>query len=124
MDFYEVLTEIMDEKGMTIPDVARACDLTDSTVRSIIDRKQKKIALNVAFKLHEGLGVSLERLNGMHENSSVPLNNTEEPVTREQLIHVLQKLGYLDENGTLSDADLKFLSAIIAMLDEWFCNRQ
>ena len=123
MDFYEVLTEIMDEKEMTIPDVARACDLTDSTVRSIIDRKQKKIALNVAFKLHEGLGVSLERLNGLPENSSVPQNNTEEPITREQLVHVLQKLGYLDGNGNLSDTDLKFLSAIVAMLDEWFGNR-
>lgn len=64
MDFYEVLSDIMREKHMSIPDVAVACGLTDSTVRSIITRKQKRVSLDVAFKLKEGLGVSLERLNG------------------------------------------------------------
>lgn len=67
MDFYLTLQEIMKQKNMTIPEVARACNLTDSTVRSIIDRKQKKIALNVAFKISSGLGVTLERLNGENE---------------------------------------------------------
>lgn len=64
MDFYEILGQIMEEKKMSIADVARACKLTDSTVRSIFDRHQKKVALNVAFKLADGLDVSLERLNG------------------------------------------------------------
>lgn len=65
MEFHEILSLIMQEKGLSIPDVARLCGLTDSTVRSIIDRHQKKIALSVAFKLSEGLGVSLQRLNGI-----------------------------------------------------------
>lgn len=64
MEFYKILQEIMDEKSIGVADVARLCGLTDSTVRSIIDREQKKVALNVAFKLSDGLGVSLERLNG------------------------------------------------------------
>ena len=59
----------MDEKGLSIADVARMCDLTDSTVRSVVDRQQKKVALNVAFKLSNGLGVSLERLNGEPEEN-------------------------------------------------------
>lgn len=71
MDFYQILGEIMEEKGLGIPDVARACDLRDSTVRSIFDRRQKKIALNVAFKLSNGLNVSLQRLNGMPEVSDI-----------------------------------------------------
>lgn len=64
MDFYEILSGIMEREGLTIPEVARKCGLSDSTVRSIFDRKQKKIALNVAFKVADGLGVSLEELNG------------------------------------------------------------
>lgn len=67
MYFYQILNEIMDEQNIGIAEVARKCNLTDSTVRSIIDRKQKKIALSVAFKLSNGLGISLERLNGMPE---------------------------------------------------------
>lgn len=42
MEFYKIFSEIMSEKNMTIADIAKVCDLKDSTVRSIVDRKQKK----------------------------------------------------------------------------------
>lgn len=61
---YLILQEIMEEKGLSIASVAQICSLPDSTVRGIINRKQKSTALEVAFKLSNGLGVSLERLNG------------------------------------------------------------
>ena len=64
MDFYKVLEEIMSEKDMSIPDVARACGLSDGTVRSIVARKSQTVSLEVAFKLSSGLNISLERLNG------------------------------------------------------------
>ena len=64
MDFYKTLEEIMNEKNMSIPEVARACGLSDGTVRSIVVRKSQNVSLEVAFKLSAGLGVSLERLNG------------------------------------------------------------
>lgn len=57
----------MAEKKMNIASIARVCGLSDGTVRSIVMRKQKNVALEVAFKLSNGLGVSLERLNGMPE---------------------------------------------------------
>lgn len=63
MAFYQILQEIMNEKGMRVADVARACNLPDSTVRSILARKNESVALEVAFKLSKGLDVSLERLN-------------------------------------------------------------
>lgn len=64
MDFYKTLEEIMRERNMSIPEVARACGLSDGTIRSIIVRKSQNVSLEVAFKLSAGLGVSLERLNG------------------------------------------------------------
>lgn len=71
-DFYKILSSIMERGGLTIPEVARKCGLSDSTVRSIFDRKQKKIALNVAFKVADGLGVSLEELNGeLNSNTNI-----------------------------------------------------
>lgn len=69
--FYKILQEIMDEKGLSIAEVARISDLSDSTVRSIINRKTKTVALEVAFKLSKGLNVSLERLNGIIKDSSI-----------------------------------------------------
>lgn len=74
MDFYEILQAIMDEQGLNIPEVARRCELPDGTVRSIVARKQKNVALEVAFKLSHGLHVSLERLNGLPEKDSIPMS--------------------------------------------------
>ncbi len=64
MEFYKTLQAIMDEKHLNIPEVARRSGLTDSTVRSILSRKNKSVALDVAFKLSKGLDISLECLNG------------------------------------------------------------
>ena len=70
MDFYVLLQQIMDEKSLSIPDVARASNLSDSTIRSIITRKQKSVALPVAMKISKGLNISLEVLNGEVEAES------------------------------------------------------
>lgn len=67
MDVYEVLFDIMAYEGLSIAQVAKKCGLPDSTVRGIVTRKQKTVSLDVAYKLSDGLGVSLERLNGMEE---------------------------------------------------------
>lgn len=64
MYFYEILQSIMNEKKLTVADVARLSGLTDSTVRSIITRKNRTVALEVAFKISKGLDVSLQHLNG------------------------------------------------------------
>lgn len=63
MDFYLVLEQIMRDRDMSIPDIARATGLSDGTLRSAITRKQKNVALEVAFKISAGLGVSMEYLN-------------------------------------------------------------
>ena len=72
MEFYQILLAIVKEKEMSIPAVASACGLTDSTVTSIIQRKHKRVSLDVTFKMKEGLGVSLQRLNGETEKSPAP----------------------------------------------------
>lgn len=55
----------MESKNLSIADVARICEIPDSTVRGIITRKQKTVSLDVAFKLSDGLNVSLQYLNGL-----------------------------------------------------------
>lgn len=93
MEFYEILSGIMQRKGMSVADVARTCDLTDSTVRSIIDRKQKKIALNIAFKLATGLGVSLEELNGQPEEKN------KAPSISDEALKIAKRYSNLDSYG-------------------------
>lgn len=78
MEFYKILMDIMNDKNLSIPDVARLTRLSDSTIRSIIARKTKNVSLEVAFKMSKGLNVSLERLNGesVEEPSTLSTNET------------------------------------------------
>ncbi len=105
MEFWEILYEIMYEKDLTVAQVAKACDLRDSTVRSILDRKQKKVALNVAFKLSRGLGVSLFRLDGQEEPEEAtsptgePAPWQNEPPLSLQARQVAAGFDRLDERG-------------------------
>lgn len=95
MDFYKTLEEIMREKNMSIPEVARACGLSDGTVRSIVTRKSQTVSLEVAFKLSAGLGVSLERLNG-----DTPKNSkTAPPELSDEAKKVAKDYESLDRHG-------------------------
>jgi len=67
MEIYKILSELMQERQLKIAEVARICDLPDSTVRSIVQRQQKRVGLDVAIKLSDGLGITLERLQGSHD---------------------------------------------------------
>lgn len=94
MEIYKFLQAYMDEHNLKIAEVARICSLPDSTVRGIIARKQKSVALEVAFKLSDGLNVSLEKLNGTPEQkrrSNVSLSSNE--------CNIIKKYRTLDEHG-------------------------
>lgn len=75
MEFYKILEEIMKEKGIKIKDIKKLTGIPDSTLRSIIERQQKNINLESAFKIARGLNIPIERLNGEKTNK---LNITEE----------------------------------------------
>jgi len=94
MEFYKILQKIMSDKNLSIPDIARATGLSDSTLRSIISRKTKNISLEVAFKLSEGLNVTLEELNG---EDSCPKSNILDK-EEEILLSNFSKLNDLGKN--------------------------
>lgn len=128
MDFYEILQDIMDEKGLNIPDVARSCGLSDGTVRSMITRKSKNVTLEVAFKMADGLGVSLERLNGLteHKESSAPRMSgaEDEKMDISELTNMLIESGFVKDGQDLSDNDLHFLLSVGEILRSWFAKYQ
>ncbi len=130
LDFYKVLESIMEREKLTIPEVARRCGLSDSTVRSIFDRKQKKIALNIAFKISEGLGVSLKELNGEIENDYADTKKAPEPkesvpeaeVERlaVQLYQALLRAGLVEEGQELTERQMRAIEGICDVLSVVF----
>lgn len=96
LSFYIILQSILDEKHLSIPEAARLCGLSDGTLRSAIARKQKKVALEVAFKLSKGLHVSLERLNGMPEKE---ISTAPDPPPTSKESRLLSNYRDLNEEG-------------------------
>lgn len=82
-EIYKLLQDIIETKKISVAEAARLCDLPDSTVRGIITRKQNSIALDVAFKLSHGLGVSIEYLNG-DDNENKLLENKKQPPSKDE----------------------------------------
>jgi transcriptional regulator with XRE-family HTH domain len=127
MEFYKVLQEMLNEKGLTIPEAARICGLSDSTIRTILVRKNKSVSLDVAFKLATGLGVSIDKLNyGSNETntSSGALNLVEDKSDNKKTVPENEdKLSPLDSQLVdllrfLTDDQKKLLLAQIKILKE------
>lgn len=102
MDFYKVLENLMETRNLSIPDISRATGLSDSTLRSILSRKTKNISLEVAFKLSQGLNVSLEELNGEKEISTNITESIELSNEEQQYIEDLRKLNDIGKKKVIT----------------------
>lgn len=108
MDFYEILQTILDDKGMSVPDVAKLSGIPDSTLRSILKRKTKTASLEVAMRVSRALNVSLETLNGdapyIGDNLNLASMNRDKPdLSDTQLLSNV--LNHWDWDFTVNDDD-------------------
>lgn len=116
MYFYEILQEIMREKSLSIPEFARLTGLADSTIRSIISRKTKTVALEVAFKISKALNVSLEYLNG-EESYQKSLNNKHKEntqIVKREYIEMAKEL----EKYNITQEDMKKIIKILKVIKQ------
>lgn len=109
MEIYKILGELMQERHLKIAEVARICDLPDSTVRSIVQRKQKRVGLDVAIKLSDGLGITLERLQGSQDDPGESPENVLS--AREQEIVRKFRALSLDNQAKLQELLLLYLGS-------------
>lgn len=110
MDFYNVLQSILDEKSLSIPEAARLSGLSDSTIRTILSRKNKSVSLEVAFKLSAGLGVSMERLN-CGEKIMVAVPSTSPQFSKDEIDLIFAYRRANSDDRTIVDAALhKYMS--------------
>jgi len=103
MDFYIFLEKIMDERNLSIPDIARMSELSDSTVRSAIDRKQKRVALDVALKLSAGLNVPVEEISGYKQKGK--------PIAEDELSQI--KKEFIEFVSTLTDEQVERVHELV-----------
>lgn len=97
MEFYKILENIMLEKNMKISDIAKKANIPDSTLRSIINRKNKTVALDVAFKISKGLNIDIEELaSGEKTTSNIePKKEISKEEIKQDIINNLNQLNEL-----------------------------
>lgn len=118
----DALNAMKKQSGKTTEQIAEESGIPKGTLNKIFAGQTKDPKYQTLHAIVHCLGFTVDDLD--KENSPEPvITDPEEPVTRDQLVDALQAMGFLDENGQLSDADLKFLSSVVALLDEWFNGR-
>lgn len=97
MEFYKILENIMYEKNMKISDIAKKTNIPDSTLRSILNRKNKTVALDVAFKISKGLNIDIEELaTGKNFTSNIePQKEISKEKIKQNIINNLNRLNRL-----------------------------
>ena len=106
MDFYSILRQILEEKGLSIAEAARICGVPDSTLRSIINRKNQTVALDVAMRISLGLDVSLERLNGIEGQKEITQRTKSKLLPEEELLSSFRSLNRAGKDYILQTMEM------------------
>ena len=115
----DALNAMKKQSGKTTEQISEESGIPKGTLNKIFAGQTKDPKYQTLRTLVHCLGFTIDDL----EEKKAPESEQTDPgesITQEQLVSVLNTLGFLDENGQLSDADMKFLNSVIALLDEWF----
>ena len=96
MSFYSILQNFLEEKGMTVTEAARVCEIPYSTLNSIIRRKSETTTLEIALKISEGLDIPLHQLFSEEETTLIEA----------QLLEKFRLLNKEDQKYILQTIDL------------------
>lgn len=76
-------------------------------------------------KFADYFNVSTDYILGIEtKKSPEPKSPEDNKITMDELVAMLSNAGFLDENGDLSDTDLRFLMAVGEMVKTWFADRK
>lgn len=76
-------------------------------------------------KFADYFGVTTDYILGIDtKKSPEPEYPEEDKLSMDELVTMLSKAGFLDDNGDLSDTDLRFLMAVGEMIRNWFADRK
>lgn len=76
-------------------------------------------------KFADYFGVTTDYILGIDaKKSPEPECPEEDKLSMDELVTMLSKAGFLDDNGDLSDTDLRFFMAVGEMIRTWFADRK
>lgn len=114
MGIGSILAKLLEEKGMTVTDLARLADVKVTTIYSIIKRDNTKVDLDILIRISNVLGVPVEyfhagKYDSKRDQSLPPLTYKDEREIARDLEKMLadmdDKNGMAAVGGTVDDAE-------------------
>lgn len=128
MALNDVINAAKKRKGMTNNDLAEITGFTLSNIDKITSGNNSNPKLGTLQAICKALDLTLDDLvEPSHQEIKTPAPEgpeAGEKVSIEELTDFLERAGYIQKGGDLSDADFQFLAHLIGLIDLWCQNRQ
>lgn len=124
MEVGDLITFYRKQAGLTIDELVEKSGVAKGTLNKIIGGVTKAPTLDNMKAIARALGKTLADFDDFpvetKKSSDAEESASEDAATREELVRVLIRLGFIGEDQQLSDRDLAFLGAVFTLLDTWF----
>lgn len=122
----EIINKKRKEKNMTTAELAEKSGVPISTIKKICAGITTNPTLDTVKAIAKTLGCKLDDFDDAKKESPSATDN--HPITEEQiqktLIDFFTKMGYIEENGDISDETLHIFMALVDFLDSYFEGRK
>lgn len=117
----DAIRNMKSKSGLTTSEIAVQSGIPEPTLEKLFAGKVKDPKLPTMQKLVHFLGYTLDDLD-KKENPPAPSEDEEGELTVDEVVSAFVSAGIVPEGKDLTDADLRFLLAIMDAIDRWFAN--
>ncbi|MEY8361629.1 helix-turn-helix domain-containing protein [Flavonifractor plautii] len=117
----DVFNEMRKSSGMSLDELSEKSGVPKGTLAKITSGITKTPSLETMKSLVYAMGYTLDDLD-KKENPPAPSEDEEGELTVDEVVSAFVSAGIVPEGKDLTDADLRFLLAIMDAIDRWFAN--
>lgn len=117
----DVFNEMRKSSGMSLDELSEKSGVPKGTLAKITSGITKTPSLETMRSLVYAMGYTLDDLD-KKENSPAPPEDEEGELTLDEVVSAFVSAGIVPKGKDLTDADLRFLLAIMDAIDRWFAN--
>lgn len=115
----DVFNEMRKSSGMSLDELSEKSGVPKGTLAKITSGITKTPSLETMKSLVYAMGYTLDDLD-KKENPPTPSEDEEGELTVDEVVSAFVSAGIVPEGRDLTDADLRFLLAIMDAIDRWF----
>lgn len=92
------LSDLLNERGLTVTELSRRINVAPSTIYSIIQRNNKKVDIDVLLDISQILGVDIEYFRDSAKHQTIAAHFDGSEYTQEELIKINEFAAFVKAN--------------------------